>query len=306
VKVARFSVGAEACVGLVHGDTIVEQAGASVLDVLLRDPSDLNADGPRHAIADVRLLCPAAPLARNAFCVGWNYLKHFEEGQSRRDIAITEPPTRPTFFTKATGAIVGPQDPIESHASLTSMLDWEVELALVIGKQGRDIPESEAMEHVAGFTVALDITARDIGREHGGQWFRGKSLDRTSPVGPWLVTPDELGDLAERSITCRVNGELVQSALLGDMYFGLKRIIAELSAGLTLQAGDLILTGTPEGTGIGRDPARFLAIGDAVEAAIEGVGELRTAVVGTYPGVVDTADIFDYVYRSSSAGGSPA
>ena len=154
------------------------------------------------------------------------------------------------------------------------MLDWEVELAMLIGRSGRDITEADAMSHVAGFMVALDITARDISRAHGGQWFRGKSLDRTSPIGPWLVTPDELGDLSKRSMTCRVNGEVVQSAVLGEMYFGVPRIIAELSAGLSLQRGDVILTGTPEGTGIGRDPMRFLAPGDLVEASIDGVGEL--------------------------------
>lgn len=301
MKVARFSLGTDVRVGLVQGDTIVEIPTASILDVAGGGP---RAGGPSHAIEDVRLLCPAAPLARNAFCVGWNYLKHFEEGQSRRDAAVSEPPLRPTFFSKATGAVIGPRDPIEGHASLTSMLDWEVELAMLIGKPGRDIAEADAMTHVAGFMVALDITARDISRAHGGQWFRGKSLDHTSPVGPWLVTPDELTDLHDRSITCRVNGEVVQSARLGEMYFGLERILAELSAGLSLQAGDLILTGTPEGTGIGRDPARFLAVGDVVEAAIDGIGELRSEIVDPYP-VVDTPDIFDYVQRSSAAGTSP-
>ena len=305
MKVARFSAGAGPRVGLVEGDTIIELGAASPLDVVHDGRSAVRADGTRHAIGDVRLLCPASPLARNAFCVGWNYLRHFEEGHARRDATITEPPTRPTFFTKATGAVVGPRDPIEAHASLTSMLDWEVELAMLIGRPGRDIAEANAMSHVAGFMVALDITARDISRDHGGQWFRGKSLDHTSPVGPWLVTPDELGDLGNRSITCQVNGEVVQDAVLGDMYFGLPRVIAELSAGLSLQRGDLIFTGTPEGTGIGREPARFLAAGDVVEASIEGIGSLRSEVVTQYPSVVDTSDIFDYVY-GSSAGGPPA
>jgi 2-keto-4-pentenoate hydratase/2-oxohepta-3-ene-1,7-dioic acid hydratase in catechol pathway len=306
VKVARFSAGAGPRVGLVDGDAIVQLAAASVLDVVLGDPAAIREEGTTHLIDDVRLLCPAAPLQRNVFCVGWNYLKHFEEGQSRRDAAITEPPARPTFFTKATGAVVGPRDPVEAHASLTSMLDWEVELAVLIGRPGRDIAEADAMTHVAGFMVALDITARDISRAHGGQWFRGKSLDHTSPIGPWLVTPEELGELSERSMTCRVNGEVVQSAVLGEMYFGVGRVIAELSAGLSLQRGDLILTGTPEGTGIGRDPAQFLAVGDVVEASIEGVGELCTEVVAAYPTVVDSSDIFDYVYGSSAAGGSSA
>jgi len=303
VKVARFSAGAGPRVGLVEGDTIVDVGATSVVEVALGAPI---TRGPIHALDAVRLLNPAAPLGRNAFCVGWNYLRHFDETQPRRDASITEPPTRPTFFTKATRAVIGPRDPIESHTSLTAMLDWEAELALVIGRGGRDIPEGEAIDHVAGFMVALDVTARDITRAHGGQWFRGKSLDRTAPIGPWLVTPDELGELGDRSITCQVNGEVVQSALLGDMHFTVERILAELSAGLSLEVGDVILTGTPDGTGVAREPARFLEVGDVVEARIDGIGEVRSEVVASYPSVVDTPDIFDYVHRSSAAGGSPA
>jgi 2,4-didehydro-3-deoxy-L-rhamnonate hydrolase len=303
VKVARFSAGAGPRVGMVEGDAIVDLGPGSVLDVALGQSTQR---GPAHAIEEVRLLCPVAPLTRNAFCVGWNYLRHFDETEPRREASITEPPSRPTFFTKATRAVVGPRDPIEGHASLTAMLDWEVELAVVIGRPGRDISEGQAMDHVAGFMVALDVTARDITRAHGGQWFRGKSLDRTAPIGPWLVTPDELGDLGGRSIVCVVNGEVVQSAVLGDMHFSVERILSELSAGLSLEAGDVILTGTPEGTGVARTPGRFLAIGDIVEASIDGIGQIRSEVVASYPAGVDTGDIFDYVHRSSAAGGSPA
>jgi 2,4-diketo-3-deoxy-L-fuconate hydrolase len=302
VKIARFTVGAGVRVGLAEEDTIVDVGDASVMDVAMGAPI---SRGQTHRISDVRLLCPA-PLARNAFCVGWNYLRHFDETQPRREASITAPPERPTFFTKATRSVIGPRDPIESHASLTAMLDWEAELAFVIGRPGRDIAEKEAMGHVAGFMVALDVTARDITTAHGGQWFRGKSLDRTAPVGPWLVTPDELGELGLRSIMCLVNGEVVQSAMLGDMHFTVERIIAELSAGLSLEVGDVILTGTPEGTGVARVPARFLSVGDIVEARIDGIGEVRSEVVASYPPAVDTADIFDYVHRSSAAGGSPA
>jgi 2,4-didehydro-3-deoxy-L-rhamnonate hydrolase len=304
VKIARFSAGAGARVGIVEGDAIVDAGDTTVIDVARH--GTIPARGTTHAIDNVRLLCPAAPLGRNVFCVGWNYLRHFDETQPRRDPGITEPPARPTFFTKATRAVIGPRDPIERHGSVTSMLDWEAELALFIGRAGRDIAEADAMAHVAGFMVALDITARDVSRAHGGQWFRGKSLDRTAPIGPWLVTPDELGELGDQEISCLVNGEVVQSAVLGDMHFGVGRIIAELSAGLSLEVGDVILTGTPEGTGIAREPARFLAVGDVVEGRIEGIGSVRSEVVASYPAVVDTVDIFDYVHRSSAAGGSPA
>jgi 2-keto-4-pentenoate hydratase/2-oxohepta-3-ene-1,7-dioic acid hydratase in catechol pathway len=131
---------------------------------------------------------------------------------------------------------------------------------------------------VLGFTVANDVTARNVQRGHGGQWFRGKSLDGTCPIGPWIVTPDELRPLEAVPIACRVNGETVQSAVLGDLHFGVPRIIAELSAGLTLLAGDVILTGTPSGVGFARTPPRYLSTGDVVESEIGGIGVLRNEV----------------------------
>ena len=134
------------------------------------------------------------------------------------------------------------------------------------------------MDHVLGFTVANDVSARNVQREHGGQWFRGKSLDATSPLGPWIVTPDELGELETRRIMCRLNGELVQDAVLGNMHFGIRHIIAELSRGISLLAGDVILTGTPSGVGFARTPPRFLQSGDVVESEIAGIGRLRNVV----------------------------
>ena len=192
--------------------------------------------------------------------------------------AATEIPDRPTFFTKATEAIIGPNDDIDSHVAISQTLDWEVELAVVIGRRGRDIAEDEALDHVLGFTVANDVTARNVQRGHGGQWFRGKSLDGTSPVGPWIVTRDAFGDIGSHRITCRVNGETVQDARLRDLHFDVPRILAELSAGLTLLPGDVILTGTPSGVGFAREPARFLTVGDVVESEIDGIGTLRNTV----------------------------
>ena len=232
-------------------------------------------------LAMVTLAAPVLPLVRNPFCVGWNYVDHFAEGKAVRGGAgAQELPGRPTFFTKATQTVIGPFDPIEAHGDVTSSLDWEVELAVVIGQGGRDIAEDRALDHVLGFTVANDVSARDVQRDHGGQWFRGKSLDATCPIGPWIVTPDELGPLGNLAITCRVNGETVQSATLKDLHFGVPRIIAELSRGLTLLAGDVILTGTPSGVGFARKPPRFLAAGDIVESEVGGVGVLRNEVSG--------------------------
>ncbi len=215
--------------------------------------------GPPRAVGSLTLASPVAPLTRNLFCVGWNYPAHFAEGKSIRGAgAAQEIPERPAFFTKATGTLIGPNDPIEAHGAVTENLDWEVELAVVLARGGRDIPEAAAMDHVLGYAVANDITARNVQREHGGQWFRGKSLDATCPIGPWIVTPDELGELDVLEITCRVNGETMQAARLGDMHFGVARILAELSRGLTLLPGDVILTGTPPGVGFARTPPRFL------------------------------------------------
>ena len=191
----------------------------------------------RRGLRVLRVL-PVLPVLRNLFCVGWNYVDHFAEGKAVRGGAgAQELPERPAFFTKATQTVIGPNDPIDAHDDVTSMLDWEVELAVVIGEGGSNIPEDRAMDHVLGYTIANDVTARNVQREHGGQWFRGKSLDGTCPIGPWIVTPDELGSLDKLAITCRVNGETMQSAALGDLHFGVPRIIAELSRGLTLLAG---------------------------------------------------------------------
>jgi 2-keto-4-pentenoate hydratase/2-oxohepta-3-ene-1,7-dioic acid hydratase in catechol pathway len=225
------------------------------------------------------LVAPLRSLVRNVYCVGWNYVEHFDEGKGRRgDAAPKENPKLPTFFTKATRSIIGPSEAIQSHSTLTSELDWEVELAVVIGRDGRDITPDEALDYVFGYAVANDVSARNIQRIHGGQWFRGKSLDGTCPIGPAIVTQDEVGVLAPLGIRCRVNGEAVQDARLGDMHFDVPTIIAELSRGLTLLRGDVILTGTPPGVGFSRTPPRFLAVGDVVESEIDLIGTMSNVV----------------------------
>jgi 2,4-diketo-3-deoxy-L-fuconate hydrolase len=277
MKIAAYRTDAGTRFGLVDGQHLrLAEAAASARDVIgaaaLRGAGAIDLD-------PARLAAPIEPVQRNIFCVGWNYLAHFEEGKGIRGSSTPEEiPERPAFFTKATRVVIGPFDAIEAHAAITQTLDWEVELAVVIGREGRDITEREALGHVLGYTVANDVSARNVQRGHGGQWFRGKSLDGTCPVGPWIVTPDELGDLASRVIRCRVNGEEVQSAVLGDMHFAVPAIIAELSSGLTLLAGDVILTGTPPGVGFAQTPPRYLSGGDVVESEIEGIGTIRNTV----------------------------
>ena len=281
MRLAAFTDAGNVRYGVVEGDEIRAIPDAATLSEAARLAAGRAIEpGSGVSLADASLVAPVLPLTRNLFCVGWNYVDHFAEGAAVRGDGAQEIPDRPTFFTKATRTLIGPFDTIELHAAVTPSLDWEVELAVVIGRRGRDISEGEALDHVLGFTVANDVSARNVQREHGGQWFRGKSLDGTCPIGPWIVTADELGALDQRAITCRVNGETVQSATLGDLHFGVPRIIAELSRGLTLEAGDVILTGTPSGVGFARTPPRFLAAGDVVESEIEGIGTLRNEVRG--------------------------
>ena len=228
-------------------------------------------------LADVRVLPPLPKLTRNIFCVGWNYLEHFAEGAQMRDPA-QKLPEHPVFFTKATGALNGPFDPIPYDRSISEQVDWEVELAVVIGKRGRNIAQAEAFDHVFGYTIVNDVSVRNLQKTwHGGQWFKGKSLDGHAPMGPWIVPASDL-DPGDLRLILRVNGEVKQNGSTKDMYFKIPRIIAELSRGLTLEPGDVIATGTPSGVGMGRNPPEWLKPGDVMETEIEGIGAMRNTI----------------------------
>ncbi|MEK7284969.1 MAG: fumarylacetoacetate hydrolase family protein [Chloroflexota bacterium] len=252
---------------------------------LLADRSPMTSPRPSSP-SEARLLAPIPRPRRNVFCVGWNYSEHFAEGQAiRGEHGPTEIPQHPALFTKNAAAVVGPDAPVWHPGPHSNELDWEVELAVVIGKGGRDIPEGRAMEHVFGYTIGNDVSVRDHQRtRHGGQWSKGKSFDTHCPLGPWIVTPDEIPDPHVLAITSRVNGETKQSSNTRHMVFTIPRIIAELSAGLALEPGDVILTGTPEGVGFARTPPQFLAVGDLMEMEIQGIGVLRNRIV-EYGGV---------------------
>jgi len=227
----------------------------------------------------VRLAAPLRP-RRNVFCVGWNYAEHFAEGRAVHSAAgQAELPQHPALFTKQPNAVIGPDEPVLHPGAHSAELDWEVELAVVIGRGGRDIQEPRALEHVFGYTVGNDVSVRDHQRSrHGGQWFKGKSFDTHCPLGPWIVTADEIPDPQVLSITSRINGETKQASNTKHMVFGVARIIAELSVGMRLHPGDVILTGTPEGVGFARKPPEFLKVGDIMEMEIEGIGVLRNRV----------------------------
>ncbi len=232
-------------------------------------------DGP--GLGEVHLAAPIPVPCRNVHCVGWNYVEHFEEGKSLRDTGQTLP-EHPVFFTKGTNAVNGPYDPIPYDPRVSTAIDWEVELAVIVGRRGKNLTEEDAIDHVFGFCVLNDTTARDIQqKKHGGQWWKGKSLDGHAPMGPWIVTADGF-DWSSRRLVSRVNGVVKQDGNTSQMYFKVPRLLAELSLGLTLEPGDILATGTPPGIGHARKPPEYLKPGDVLESEVEGIGVLRNPI----------------------------
>lgn len=258
--------------------------GASTLLAVIDDWEHV---GPRIAAADdlpvvdaPRLRAPIPTPRRDLFAVGKNYREHVSEfGRSGYDTPqrSEDLPDKPIVFSKATTAVTGPFDDIESHPSVTAELDYEAELAVIIGRSGRGIAREQAMQHVWGYTIVDDVTARDVQRDHK-QWLLGKSLDTHAPMGPWAVTADEIDDLGALEVSSTVNGEPRQKAPVADLIFDVPELIRVISAGMTLLPGDVIATGTPAGVGIGQDPPRFLRPGDVVECAITRLGAIRNTV----------------------------
>jgi 2-keto-4-pentenoate hydratase/2-oxohepta-3-ene-1,7-dioic acid hydratase in catechol pathway len=224
------------------------------------------------------LLAPMANPRRNIFCVGMNYAEHAAEGLRARGLPVKLPEI-PVFFTKATTSVNTPFGDIPIDAQVSEQMDWEVELGLVIGKGGKNIKRSEALEHVFGYTVINDISARDVQNAHGGQFFKGKSLDGSCPMGPWIVTRDEIPDPHVLPLRCRVNGVIKQESNTSDFIFNIPILIEWLSKGMTLLPGDILSTGTPSGVGFARTPPEFLKPGDVVECEIDGIGTIRNRVV---------------------------
>jgi 2-keto-4-pentenoate hydratase/2-oxohepta-3-ene-1,7-dioic acid hydratase in catechol pathway len=227
-------------------------------------------------LANVKLHSPIPRPAKNVFCVGWNYLEHFEEGAKKLDDK-RELPKWPVFFSKAPTAVNGPYDSIPFDAQVSTQLDWEVELGVILGTAGKNISEDDAMGHIFGYTVINDVSWRDIQRRHGGQWDKGKSLDGTCPMGPWIVTADEI-DPTNLRVSCRVNGVTKQDSNTKHLYFKIPRLIHDISLGQTIEPGDIISTGTPEGVGFARTPPEYMKVGDLLETEIEKIGVLRNPV----------------------------
>lgn len=254
--------------------TIIE-AGPEAIDMAkaLASSGDLPASAI-HAAADCPLLAPIPSPTKNVFCVGRNYAEHIAEGDRAQNqkVGVTE---HPVYFTKPRTAVVGPGGVIPIFPHVSTSIDYEVELAVVIGKRGRDIKPEDAYDHIMGYTILNDISARDVQRRHGGQYFKGKSLDGSCPLGPCITTADAIGDPETLSISLTVNGELRQNSTTAALIFDIPTLLASLSAGLTLEPGDIIATGTPSGVGYAMEPPQFLKDGDIVVCEVENIGKLE-------------------------------
>lgn len=269
------------------GNTAALTAGS--LQALIEGGSDAmaalatlvaEAEGGQHADAthaDAVLMAPIPAPRKNVFCVGRNYMEHIAEGEKAQNVkvGVTE---HPVFFTKPPTSIVAPGGNVLIFPEVSEAVDYEVELAIVIGTPGRNIAKADAYKHIFGYTILNDITARDVQRRHGGQYFKGKGLDGSCPVGPWIVTADAISDPHALSIGLTVNGEQRQNGTTADMIFDIPTLIASLSEGLTLEPGDIIATGTPSGVGYAMDPPHFLKAGDEVICDVAEIGQLKNTV----------------------------
>jgi 2-keto-4-pentenoate hydratase/2-oxohepta-3-ene-1,7-dioic acid hydratase in catechol pathway len=286
-------------IGLVHGDKIIDLKKAEkdifeltsfpkslfdciplgdkfvqdVKQIVAKINVEEGSESYLYQITDVKLHSPFPRPTKNIFCVGKNYRDHAIEMGSESDVS-----EHVMLFSKAPTAVIGHEDEIDPHLHLTKELDYEGELAVVIGKRGKQITEEAAMDYVFGYTIVNDITARNLQKQHK-QFLLGKSLDTSCPIGPYIVHKSAIENPYDLTITTRVNDEVRQNGHTKDMIFSIEHIISTLSQGTTLEPGDIIATGTPAGVGKGFNPPKFLKPGDTVEVEIEGIGKLRNRIM---------------------------
>jgi len=294
----RASPEAAARVGLIEGDFVVdiERLGRSAHVVLPGSMLELIEAGPvalgavrellnasesrpidgTIPLANVKLLAPIPRPRKNIFGIGLNYVEHVEESSRTLDTS-KDLPEKPVIFSKPPTTVIGPGDPVQHNKAITQQLDWEVELAVIIGTTCRRVSEGEALKNVFGYSVFIDISARDCRR--AGQWIYSKGQDSYGPFGPCIVTADEIPDPHALDLWLSVNGTLKQKSNTRHMLFKIPRLIADISAGMTLEPGDIIATGTPSGVGAGRKPQEWLWPGDVIEAGVQHIGEIRHPVV---------------------------
>lgn len=255
---------------------------ATMNDLLTDDPAHRETilsrqAGETLALAEVRVLAPIPAPRQDVICLGMNYQKHKTEAEQFNADAFTREKGSAVYFSKRATHCPGPGDPIPGHFDLVDSLDYETELAVVLGKDAKHVREEDAYDYVFGYTIVNDVSARNLQTGHK-QWYFGKGLDGFTPMGPCLVTRDEFSQPPAQAIRTWINGELRQDAVTDELIFSIAHVIAELSQGMTLQAGTIIATGTPAGVGMGFDPPKFLQAGDVIRCEIEGIGVLENTV----------------------------
>lgn len=299
----RASVEAAARLGVVVGDLVVDAAdlgkafgeampdsmlglidtgrpGLAALAVLLARAGDTPPIGTATALANVTLLAPIPRLRKNIFGIGLNYLDHVAESAAALDTDAALP-KQPVIFSKPPTAVIGPNEPIQHNAAITQQMDWEVELAVIIGTTARRVARRDALSHVFGYSVMIDVSARDCRR--AGQWIYSKGQDSFAPFGPCIVTADEIPDPQGLELWLTLNGVEKQRSNTSHMLFKVDELIADLCQGITLEPGDVIASGTPAGVGAGRTPQEWMWPGDVVVACVAGIGTLRHAIVNVTP-----------------------
>jgi len=277
-----------ATIGVVVDEQVVSLAGVAPDMLGLIAMGAVGLEDARRVVAEtaaadrmplerVRLLAPIPRPRKNIFCLGQNYAAHARESMRARGLP-EKLPEHPVIFTKAVTTVNDPDGAIVLDPHVTQSLDYEVELAFIIGPGGKNIAREEAMSHVWGYTIVNDVSARDLQNRHQ-QFFKGKSLDGSCPMGPWIVTADEIPDPAALGLRLRLNGETRQDSTVADLIFDIPTIIEILSLGQTIEAGDIVATGTPSGVGMGLQPPSYLKVGDIMEAEIDQIGVLRNHIV---------------------------
>jgi len=293
MKLLTAIIDGAATLGILEGERVLlpARAGfplASLMDLIEAGPEAWQAlrqcltqlrgqAGAQVGHGDLRLGAPIPRPRKNIICLGLNYADHARESAAAKGQPLALPDD-PVVFTKSVTTVIGPRDPIPAQPEVTQQLDWEVELGVIIGVGGKGITRARALEHVFGYTIINDVSARDLQFRHK-QFFLGKSLDGTCPMGPVIVTADEIPDPQSLQLRCWVNGALKQHGHTRDQIFDIASVIATLSRGMRLEPGDIVSTGTPAGVGFARQPPEFLRPGDVVECEIPEVGRLVNRVV---------------------------
>jgi 2-keto-4-pentenoate hydratase/2-oxohepta-3-ene-1,7-dioic acid hydratase in catechol pathway len=272
-------------VGALRGDHVIpldEFADMLALidggaDALGRARAALERGAGARPLAEVRLLAPIPRPRQNVVCLGMNYVAHAIESDRAKG---REPklPEHPVFFTKAVTAVCAHEDDVPLDPRVTTQLDYEVELAYIVGRTAKNIAREDALSYIFGYTIVNDISAREVQTQHQ-QFFKGKSLDRSCPMGPWIVTADEIPDPTGLGLRLRLNGETRQDSTVGDLIFDIPTTLAVLALGQTVEPGTIVSTGTPSGVGMGRTPPEYLKPGDVMEAEVDRIGVLRNRVV---------------------------